>query len=99
MYLFQRFHILDIIDRIWENFEENTSSVIDKNPDNNTDIQKKEILKKNIRYDRIFAKASSYYVFLVFFRYSIVIVGVTEVEKFMQDIINYLPSLFIGIMI
>lgn len=45
------------------------------------------------------AKATSYYVFLLFFRWAVVIVGVTEVEQFMQDLLAYLPSLFIGIMI
>lgn len=103
MYVFWKFGIVELIDRLWVWFEEQTTQIVDKNAD---DEEKKEELKgikseekKRIRYDRITAKATAYYVFLLFFRWAIVIIGVTEVEKFMQDLLAYLPSLFVGIMI
>lgn len=99
IYIFHRLKILDFIDRLWEGFEEHTSSIVDKNTNTNPEKLHKEEKKKKVRYDRISAKAISYYVFLLFFRWAIIIIGITEVERFMQDLINYLPSLFVGIMI
>ena len=74
--------------------------MVDKNPDDNEEKGKIKIEKpKKVRYDRITAKAFSYYVFLLFFRWAIVVIGITEVEKFMQDLLAYLPNLFVGIVI
>lgn len=97
MYVFRKFKILELIDRIWEGFEEHTSNIVEGKK---WDWEKIEDNKPSkIRYDRVFAKATSYYVFLLFFRWAIVVMGITEVEKFMSDLIGYLPSLFIWIMI
>lgn len=99
MYIFRKFHIVDFIDRLWAGFEEQTTQIVDKTPDSLDKNTKKEVKKQKIRYDRITAKAFSYYIFLLFFRWSVVILGITEIEKFMQDLIAYLPSLFVGILI
>ena len=103
MYIFWKFNIVDLINNIWEGFEENTTKIVDKNPDDNgekekelSDIKEK---KKKIWYDRITAKAFSYYIFLLFFRWAIVTLWIIEVEQFMNDLIGYLPSLFIWIII
>lgn len=95
-----------MIDKFWEGFEENTTKMVDKTPntptrksmEKNEDTTNKEF-KDKIRYDRITAKSVSYYIFLLFFRWAIVVLGVTEIEKFMNDLIGYLPSLFVGVMI
>ncbi len=79
-------------------FEEQTTQIVDKTP-GKPEVVKKETVKTPIRFDRITAKAFSYYIFLLFFRWAVVIIGITEIEKFMQDLIAYLPSLFIGVMI
>ncbi|MCH2188625.1 hypothetical protein MK079_02245 [Candidatus Gracilibacteria bacterium] len=62
---------------------------------------KKHILKisKKIPLDEVVAKAMAYYIFLVFFRFSIVAIGIDEVEAFLQDLIAYIPNLFIAIVI
>jgi hypothetical protein len=52
-----------------------------------------------MRVDTLIAKSFSYYIFLVFFRLSIVVIGITEVEQFLADLIGYLPSLFIAVCI
>lgn len=98
MYVFKKFSILELIDKIWAWFEENTTKIVDKNLEDNAG-KKIEKIQKRVRYDRITAKALSYYIFLLFFRWAIVILGIGEVEKFMNDLISYLPSLFVGIMI
>lgn len=56
-------------------------------------------LTERINLDKIIAKSFSYYVFLLFFRFAIVAIGITEVEKFLNDLLGYLPSLFIWILI
>lgn len=108
MYIFKKFHIVDLIDRLWEGFEEKTTQAVDKTPDTPKTKGKKGKISekaekvekhKPLPYDRISAKALSYYVFLLFFRWSIVILGIIEVETFMNDLIGYLPSLFVGIII
>jgi len=108
MYIFKRFGIVELIDSLWEGFEENTTKIVDKDDEKNISKKKSKAKKepviekrvhKPVPYDRIFSKATSYYVFLLFFRWAIVILWVTEIETFMNDLIWYLPSLFVGIMI
>jgi hypothetical protein len=110
MYVFEKFHILDIIDKLWLGLEEHTSNIVEKANEKNQNqtsdkpdtppIETKKIAEiKKVRYDRITAKAFAYYVFLLFFRWAVVFLGITEIETFMQDLLAYLPSLFIGILI
>ena len=56
-------------------------------------------LSDKIKINEISAKAMSYYIFLVFFRLSIVVIWIKEVEEFLWEILTYLPSLFIAIAI
>jgi len=104
LYVFWKFGIIDLINKLWDWFEENTTKMVDKTPDDNEawkelEKEKKEEKPKKVRYDRITAKAFSYYVFLLFFRWAITVIWITEVEMFMKDLIAYLPNLFIGIVI
>ncbi len=104
LYIFWKFWIVDVINKLWDWFEENTTKIVDKTPNDNEaaqEIEKEKRLEnpKKVRYDKITAKAFSYYVFLLFFRWAITVIGITEVEKFMQDLLAYLPNLFVGIVI
>lgn len=83
MYVFKKFNIVQLIDRLWEGFEENTTKIVDNDEEDdakkktnskskNTKIVEKRI-NKPVPYDRIFSKATSYYIFLLFFRWAIVI--------------------------
>ncbi len=104
LYLFWKFWIVDLINRLWDWFEENTTKIVDKTPDDNEAAQELEKEKKaekpkKVRYDKIVAKSFSYYVFLLFFRWAIVVIGITEVERFMQDLLAYLPNLFVWVVI
>lgn len=98
MYIFKRFKIVERIEHFWDSFEEQTTQIVDKTP-SSPEAPKKDDNKKNVQFDRITAKAFSYYIFLLFFRWAIIIIEITEIETFMQDLITYLPSLFIWIMI
>ncbi len=107
MYIFWKFGIVDLIDRLWTWFEEQTTQIVDKTPNDppktkwkkwKSESKKEEKINK-VRYDRIVAKASSYYIFLLFFRWAMYYLGITEVEDFLKELIAYLPSLFVGILI
>ena len=89
MYLFKKFKIVAIIDRI---------TMISIYKDQKKEIEVKKI-SDNIKIDVITAKSMSYYIFLLFFRYSIVIIWITDVEVFLDKLINYLPSLFIWVIV
>jgi hypothetical protein len=104
LYIYKKFRVVDLVNKIWDGFEENTTKIVDKNLDDNAAKNaeksgKKSAKPKQVSYDKIIAKAFSYYVFLLFFRWSITVIGITEVERFMQDLIAYLPNLFVGIVI
>jgi len=100
MYIFKKFRILHLIDKTWNNIEQKTTKIVDS--DTGKTVEKKktsEIKSKWIWYDHITAKALSYYSFLLFFRWSVIVLGIGELEKFLWDIIWYLPNLFIAILI
>jgi hypothetical protein len=71
MYLFKKFKIIELIDKLNVQFEEDTK---DKNKDKNKTKLKKKKISDKIKINVITSKAISYYVFLVFFRLSIVVI-------------------------
>jgi len=81
IYIFKKFNIINFVDRLFINLKDIHSEEIetkDKTPEQKEIEQKKEIRKKKIsdkiKIDIITAKAFSYYLFLVFFRYAIVFI-------------------------
>lgn len=94
MFLFKKFNIVSLIDRL------TMVSIYKK--DENIENQNQDQIRKisdNIKIDVITAKSMAYYVFLLFFRNSIVIIWIKEVEDFLDSTVNYLPSLFIWVVI
>ena len=99
MYLFKKFKIIELIDKL--NIDLSDKVKIKKNAKLEkieTEIKKKKISDK-IKINEITSKAISYYVFLVFFRLSIIFIGIKEIEDFLSELINYLPSLFVAVVI
>ena len=100
MYLFKKFKIIELIDKLdiefWDEEEKN------ENDSKDTPKTKKkfsEVLWKKIQIDKVVAKSASYYIFLIFFRWSIYKLWITEVEQFLKQLINYLPNLFIWVVV
>lgn len=97
MYLFMKFKIIEIIDKLNIDFKEEIKT------DETKEVKVKKVTNKKIsdkiKINEITAKAISYYVFLVFFRLSIVVIGIKEVEEFLWELLTYLPSLFIAVII
>ncbi|MDD2907646.1 MAG: hypothetical protein PHH98_03315 [Candidatus Gracilibacteria bacterium] len=102
IYIFKKFNIINFVDKLFINLKD-IHDDDEKSPDEKVIEEKKLIRKKKIsdkiKLDVITAKAFAYYIFLVFFRYAIVFIGIAEVEIFLGDLITYLPSLFIAIVI
>ncbi len=105
IYVFKKFNIINFIDKLFINLKEIHSEEENKevSPDQKELEEKKELRRKKIsdkiKIDEITAKAFAYYLFLVFFRYAIVFIWIAEVELFLWDLISYLPSLFIAVVI
>lgn len=91
MYLFKKFNIVNLIDKL-------TMVSIYKKDEKNSKTEIKKI-SDNIKIDSITSKAMAYYVFLIFFRYSIVLIWISEVEAFLDSLVTYLPNLFIWVVI
>lgn len=95
MYLFKKFKIIELIDKL--NID--LSDIVDEDEKEHYLNKKINKLSDKIKINEITSKAISYYVFLVFFRLSIVVIWIKEVEQFLWELLTYLPSLFIGVVI
>ena len=97
IYLFERFKLLELINIL----ESKLTSWVKQSV--NEKKKKKEIepeiITEKFQIDEIVAKAISYYVFLLFFRMAIAQFWVADIEEFMDELLRYLPKLFIGAMI
>ncbi len=102
-YLFKKFKILSLIDKLNSDIEKHHEKrEVSEKKENNISKKKKnfsEVFWKKIHIDDIIAKAMAYYIFLIFFRWSIYKMWITEVEQFLKQLIEYLPDLFIWIFI
>lgn len=101
-YLFKKFNIVELIDKLTLEFSDTEEEKLKKNLNSNRDaIDSFSPIKlsQKIKIDKIVAKASAYYVFLLFFRLAIYKLNITDVEKFLTQLISYLPNLFIWFMI
>jgi hypothetical protein len=94
MFLFKKFKLNQLIDRLKVDFDqENIDDTIKK------DIKKMPRFTDKIKVDDSIAKSFGIFLFIIFFRLAISYIGITEVESFLKDLIDYLPNLFIGILI
>jgi len=98
LYLFKKFKLIQLIDKLTL---EDTNEEDEKVEKKSKELwqKHKKLLSQKIKINIIVAKAVSYYIFLVFFRFAIIIIWITEVEKFMWDLLAYLPKLFLWIII
>jgi len=95
-YTFRKTKLIVLIDRLtW------VSQIPEKSKDekNQTETDKVKQKIEKLNWDIIIAKSISYYVFLIFFRFSIIHIWIKDVEIFLADLLAYLPSLFVWILI
>lgn len=104
IFLFNKFKILELIDKLDIDFSKKKNIKSENNEIIDKSIKKKQIklsekIAEKIKIDDIVAKAISYYIFLIFFRLSIVAIWIKEIENFLQQLISYLPNLFVWFLI
>ncbi|PID86423.1 hypothetical protein CSB08_00365 [Candidatus Gracilibacteria bacterium] len=99
IFSFKKFKILELIDKLDIKIPTNTEKDAKKENTENEKIKLSDKIAEKIKIDKIIAKAFSYYIFLIFFRFSIVVIGIKEIEDFLGTLIGYLPSLFVGFLI
>ena len=92
--IFKRYKLKEKINK----FEE----FLEKDEEIKEDTKKEKPRKKlteRIKVDIVAAKSFSYYIFLFFFKQSLLVLNITEVASSLDTLLNYLPSLFVWIII
>ncbi len=92
--IFRKYNLKDRIDQ-FEDFLE-TDDEIKENAW--TPIVTKKLTER-IKVDIVIAKSFSYYIFLLSFRIALWVVWIHEVANSLNKLLEYLPSLFVGIVI
>ncbi|MBW7954192.1 hypothetical protein H3C61_00030 [Candidatus Gracilibacteria bacterium] len=102
IFFFKKIKLNQIIDRLKVSFdEEQLSSKEESNKKikNIKNIAKTNRFTDKIKVDDVVAKSASYYILVVFLRLSIGFIGIYEIEDFLKDVTDYLPNLFVGVLI
>lgn len=96
MFTFKKFKLNQLIDKLKVNFDEENLWKDGKGV-------KKELKKirftDKIKVDDVISKAISYYLLIIFFRISINYIWINEIEQFLRDVTDYLPNLFVWVLI
>ena len=92
--IFKKYNLKEKIDKL-EDFLEKDEEI--KKWVENEKNQKK--LTERIKIDIVVAKSFSYYIFLFFFKQSLLVVWITWVADSLDTLLNYLPSLFVWVII
>ena len=99
IFLYTKFNVGWLIDKLELDLWVDQSHPEDETPPKVSRSLKRKLLTQRMRVDTLIAKSFSYYIFLVFFRLAIIFIGISEVEKFLWDLLSYLPNLFIAVVI
>lgn len=91
IHLFKKFKIIEILNKF--------DIQIEIEEDKESNQKKKILLTEKFKVDNLVAKSISYYIFILFFRWAVTNIGINDVEVFLTSAINYLPKLFIGLLI
>lgn len=96
MYIAKKIKLNTLVDKL--KIESDNEKSIELKTKDKTKKSKSSFTDK-IKVDDVIARSVSIFVFLIFFRLAIKYIWIDEVEIFLNDLINYLPSLFIWIII
>lgn len=96
MLLFRKIKLNQLVDKMKVNFDEEKRNSEEKKTKNK--FIKTRFTDK-IKVDDVVAKSMSYYILIIFFRLAIGYIWITEIEIFLKDVTDYLPNLFIWVMI
>ena len=96
MFIFKKFKLNQLVDKLKVSFDEENLDDDEKKSKNKL---KKIRFTDKIKVDDVVSKAISYYLLIIFFRISISYIWITEVEQFLRDLTDYLPNLFVWVLI
>lgn len=99
MFLFKKFKLNQFVDKLKIDFDQGSLPKQEEEKKEESISLIKSRFTDKIKVDDVVAKAISYYIVIVFFRLAIRYIWITDIEDFLGDVINYLPNLFIGIVI
>lgn len=91
IYLFKRFNLIEIINKL--------DIEIEVDEDKETHKKRKVLLTEKFKVDKLVWKSISYYIFILFFRWAVTNIGINDVEIFLTSVITYLPKLFIALLV
>lgn len=91
IYLFKRFNLVEIINKL--------DIEIEVDEDKETHKKRKVLLTEKFKVDKLVWKSISYYIFILFFRWAVTNIGINDVEIFLTSVITYLPKLFIALLV
>lgn len=92
--VFDKYNLKDKINKL-EDFLESDEEIKEDIPD----VVNNKKLTERIKVDIVAAKSFSYYIFLFFFKQALLILHIEAVAESLTALLDYLPSLFIGIFI
>lgn len=95
-FIFKKFKLNQTIDKLKINFDE---EALAENWEKTKRKTKKDRFTDKIKVDNVIAKSISYYLFIIFVRIAINYIWITDIETFLSDLIDYLPNLFIWVMV
>lgn len=101
IFFFKKIKLNEIVDRLKVSFDEWHLS---QKEDLKTKKKAPNLILPNkftdkIKVDDVVAKSASYYILVVFLRLSIWYIWITEIENFLKDVTEYLPNLFVWVLI
>ena len=95
LYIFKRFNILSFIDKVDRKISQWVQSEAASQNKKSDSIEEKTSFSKKFKVDEVVAKSLAYYVFLLFFRLAITNFWIQDIEIFMNELVRYIPKLFI----
>lgn len=99
MFLFKKIHLNELVDRMKINFDEEKLVEEGKIKKIKEIKSSKNRFTDKVKVDDVVSKATAYYILIVFFRLAISYIGISDVESFLKDVTDYLPNLFIWVLI
>jgi hypothetical protein len=94
IFLFKKFKLNELLQKLKEKPKEEA-----KKKDPNAKLKWDKDLIDEVRIDDLVAKWVAVYLLILFLKLAISYIWITEVEAFLTDLSNYLPSLFVWILI
>lgn len=106
LYIAKKIKLNELVDRLGVNFDDTKNEKVKPEEENSKNYKKnkknkdkKTSFADKVKIDIVIAKSISIFVFLLFFRLAVKYIWINEVELFLSSLIEYLPNLFVRILV